>query len=180
MYASTLTLTNDFKKKSAKGISTIRKGELTWEKLEQADKEGRLQLCSRREQLGNLVGITNKKKAYTWAANMINRGAITEDVRGFEGRQALYEYHLGKKPDYSHNGGKRKVEEENTKETYYELKQRMEKPKMELKTETETKTETQISLAASNDVTITIGNITIGVNKADVDYIVTLIKKLCE
>lgn len=176
MYASTLTLTDDFKKKSAKGISTIRKGELTWEKLEQADKEGRLQLCSCREQLGNLVGITNKKKAYTWAANMVNRGAITEDVRGFEGRQALYEYHLGKKPDYSHNGGKRKVEEENTKETYYELKQRMEKPKMELKTEAEA----QISLVASNDVTITIGNITIEVNKADIDYIVTLIKKLCE
>lgn len=172
MYASTLTLTDDFKKRSTKKISTIRKGELMWEKLEQADKEGKLQLAFARAQLGALVGINDRKKAYTWASNMINRGAITEVVRGFQDGKALYEFHLGTKPNYAHNGGKRKAELEKKVESYYELKQRMEKP--------EAKVETQMNLTAPNDITLTIGNITIKVTGADIDYIAKLIKKLCE
>ena len=173
MYASTLTLTDDFKKKAGKKISTIRKGELMWEKLEQADREGRLQLCSYRAQLGQLVGIADRKKAYTWAANMINKGAITETFRGFEDGKALYEFHIGKKPKYAHNGGfKKKAEEAKKVESYYQLKERMEKP--------EVKVETQMNLTAPNDVTLTIGNITIKVTGADIDYIAKLIKKLCE
>ena len=173
MYASTLTLTDDFKKKSTKKISTIRKGELMWEKLEQADKDGRLQLAFARAQLGAIVGINDRKKAYAWASNMIKRGAITEVVRGFQDGKALYEYHLGTKPSYAYNGGFRKKAKEAKKtESYAQIKERMEKP--------EVKVETQMNLTAPNDVTLTINNITIKVTGADIDYVAMLIKKLCE
>ena len=176
MYASTLTLTDDFKKKSHKKISTIRKGELMWERLEQADKEGRLQLCQRRVQVGNAVGITDEKRAYAWASNMIARKAISETFRGFQDGKALYEYHLGIKPSYAHNGGKRKAKPEKKAENYYALKQRLEAPVEK----PEIKVETQMNLTAFNDVTITIDKVTIKVTGADLEYIAKLVKKLCE
>lgn len=175
MEVSKLTLSEDFKKKTTKKLSTVRKGELMWKKLEEADKSGQLQLCSRRAQLGELVGITDRKKGYTWASNMLHRGAITETFRGFRDGKALYEFHLGKKPKYAHNGGKKKVEAP-VVENYFELEERMKKPEEK----PEVRVESQFNLTASNDVTIMIGNITIKVTGADIEYIAKLVKKLCE
>ena len=168
MYASTLTLTDDFKKKTSKKMSTIRKGELRWEKLEQADRDGRLQQCSRRAEVGNLVGINDFKRAYTWTAIMVGKGAITETIRGFENGKAVYEYHLGVKPGYIQNGGTRKA----VKAAYQPVMKPVEKPEM--------KVETQMNLTAPNDVTITIGEITIKVSGASIEYIAKLVKKLGE
>ena len=180
MYASTLTLTDDFKKKSHKKMSTIRKGELMWKRLEQADKEGRLQLCQRRVQVGNAVGITDRKRAYAWVSNMVAKKAISETFRGFQDGKALYEYHLGTKPNYVQSGGRKKVEPEKKVESYHELKQRMEAPVEKPVEKPEVKVETQMNLTAPNDVTITIDKVTIKVTGADLEYIAKLVKKLCE
>lgn len=155
-------------KKSRKKISNIRKGELMWKKLEQADKEGRLQLCQCRVQVGNAVGITDKKRAYRWAANMIAKKTISETFRGFQDGKALYEYHLGTKPNYVQSGGRKKVEPEKKVESYYELKQRL-----------EASVEAQMNLTVPN-VTITIDKVTIKVTDTDFEYIAKLVKKLCE
>ena len=158
MYASTITLTDDFKKKASKKLSTMRKGELMWERLEKADKIGELQLCARRVDIGRVVGIADDKKARAWVSNMVRRGAITETLRSFRDGKPLYEYHLGKKPEYAFKGGKKKaVKPEKKVESYYELKQRLEAPVEKLvekpEAKVEAKVETQMNLTAPNDVT---------------------------
>lgn len=181
MYASTITLTDDFKKKASKKLNTMRKGELMWERLEKADKVGELQLCARRVDIGRVAGIADDKKARAWVSNMVCRGAITETFRGFQDGKPLYEYHLGKKPEYAFKGGKKKaVAPEKKVESYYALKQRFEAPVEKPVEKPEVKVETQMNLTAPNDVTIMVGDITIKVTGADIDYIAKLVKKLCE
>ena len=89
--------TNQFKEKTMAKISKRKMGELRWEKLKQAERDGSLQKVSTRKQLGALVGIRNSQLAHKWVYTLIGRGQIVETLVGRHGNRNEYEYHLGVK-----------------------------------------------------------------------------------
>lgn len=176
MYASKLTFSNDFAKKSKKKISTIRKGQLMWERLEEADRNGSLQQACHRSEVGALVGIDSRKKAYTWTVNMINKGAITETLLGFDGTSRVYEYHLGKKPAYAFNGGKRKTQPSAIERPANAIHV----PDNPLKVTAKTAPIIEVKDNGNNlcTIIITIDNVSIKAENVDVDFVSALVKKL--
>ncbi len=80
-------------------ISKRKMGELRWERLKEADKDGSIQKASSRRQLGALVGITNGVSADKWVYQLIKKGWLIETLTGRNGIKNVYEYHLGKKPE---------------------------------------------------------------------------------
>lgn len=78
-------------------ISKRKMGELRWERLKQADRDGSLQkVCSRR-QLGALVGITSGTGSDKWVYQLVRKGWLIETLTGRNGIKNVYEYHLGVK-----------------------------------------------------------------------------------
>lgn len=86
-----------------KELNGLQKGKLRWEKLKEADREGRLSLAKNRYELSNLAGFASNetKRGYQWIAAKISKGQIKEIIHqlGADGKME-YEYHLGKDPDY--------------------------------------------------------------------------------
>lgn len=87
--------TNQFKEKTMAKISKKRMGELRWERLKQAERDGTLQKVSTRAQLGALVGIKDSQLAHKWVYALIGKGQIIETLVGRNGNRNEYEYHLG-------------------------------------------------------------------------------------
>ena len=78
-------------------ISKRKVGELRWEKLKQADRDGSLQGVRTRRQLGELVGINDGASADKWVYQLVKKGQLTETLTGRNGIKNEYEYHLGVK-----------------------------------------------------------------------------------
>lgn len=89
--------TKETKKKTKKPLSLHRIGELRWQKLEEAEKNGELQYAHKRIEIAKLVGIKDYNAGYSWAENLIRKKALIEIPTRFFGE---YEYRLGKKPHY--------------------------------------------------------------------------------
>ena len=94
MYASKVTLSDEFKKKAGKGLSPRRKGQLMLENLKIADSNGHLQQAKNREAVGLLAGCRTPHQAYQYTYTKIREGIVTETLRGFENGKAVYEYHI--------------------------------------------------------------------------------------
>ena len=105
MEISRLTFTKETKEKMEKELNGFQKGKLRWEKLKEADREGRLSLAKNRYELSNLAGFASNeaKRGYQWIAARISKGQIKETIHqlGTNGKME-YEYHLGEEPDYDH------------------------------------------------------------------------------
>ena len=78
-------------------ISKRKMGELRWEKLKQADRDGSLQGVRTRRQLGELVGINDGATADKWVYQLVKKGQLIETLTGRNGIKNEYEYHLGVK-----------------------------------------------------------------------------------
>lgn len=103
-----VSLTKETKKKTKKPLDLRRIGELRWQMLEEAEKNGELEYAHKRIAIAKLVGINDYNAGYSWVANLIRRKAIIELPTIFAG---VYEYHLGKKPYYK-SGRHKKVNDQ--------------------------------------------------------------------
>ena len=109
MEVSRILFTKETREKMEKGLNSRQKGKLRWEKLKEAEANGRLGMAKSRYDLGRLVGYSeaDRKKGYQWACNMIQRGHIKEHIYEFDSYgRAVYEYHLGTEPDFDASGVK--------------------------------------------------------------------------
>lgn len=108
MEISKLFFSKETKDKLEKKISPQHKGKLRWERLKEAEANGALQHAKKRVDLGKIVGINDYKTAYSWVSGLIGKGAIIENITGFENGLPVHEYHLGKELGYSSGKGVRK------------------------------------------------------------------------
>lgn len=84
-----------------KPLPLQRKGELHYEALERAAKEGRLQFAKNRFEVAKLAGYTNREQSngYQWVINMVKRGCLEEIPFGRDELGNLeYQYTLTTKP----------------------------------------------------------------------------------
>lgn len=93
MEVSKLTFTPDFQEKTTKPISPKTKGSLRRNLLEEAEQNGKLQLCKNRNDVGELLGIPKGLKTYQYVYNAIKRGELTETLVGTHNGKKEYEYH---------------------------------------------------------------------------------------
>lgn len=98
MEISKLTLRKETLEKMEKPLTAMEKGKLLWEKIVEAEKNGRLQQAKSRVDVANIVGYTNDKRGYAWASNMIKRGAIVETIYS----PGEYTYAVGKAPKFEY------------------------------------------------------------------------------
>ena len=110
-----------------KGLNSRQKGKLRWEKLKEAEAKGTLGMAKTRYDLGSIVGYSeaDRRKGYQWACNMIHRGHIIEHIYEFDSYgRAIYEYHLGKEPDFDAKGVKNAKHRYNNKPPVTSLKEK--------------------------------------------------------
>lgn len=82
-----------------KSLSHTEKRRLRLEKLKELDEGGYLSSATNRSDVGEMIGLPNRKQAYDWATREIDRGCLTETVAGFgTGRKPIYEYHYEPNP----------------------------------------------------------------------------------
>ena len=132
-------------------ISKRKMGELRWEKLKQADRDGSLQGVRTRRQLGELVGIDNGASADKWVYQLIRKGQLTEVLTGRNGIKNEYEYHLGVKTTKT-----TKTETINLNDTPAPVIEREEKAK----------------------VVITLGELSVSIENGGAEYVATIIKSM--
>ena len=85
------------------GLNKLQRGKLRWEKLKEAEDNGKLLMAKNRYEVANMAGFTTteKKKGYNWVSNMIRRGQLQEHIYSIGGNGKMeYEYKLGERPDY--------------------------------------------------------------------------------
>lgn len=111
MEISRLTFRKETKEKmESKPLTAMEKGRLMWQKIEDAEKNGRLQQAKSRVDVANIAGYTNDKRGYSWASNMIKRGAILETIYG----PGEYTYAIGNAPKFEYTGNKLKAKKAKT------------------------------------------------------------------
>lgn len=103
MEISRLTFTKETKEKMEKGLNKRQRGKLRFERLQEAEKDGRLQKAKTRMDIARIAGFSDRqyKTGYSWVMNMLTRKHLIEHMvaLGKNGR-AEYEYSLGSTPDY--------------------------------------------------------------------------------
>lgn len=82
-----------------KGLTRKERGELRWEKLEEANEDGRLSLCKNRKDVGALGGYTDGAGA-GWVHRLVSKGYLQEVHVGGSGRFAEYTYFINSKPNF--------------------------------------------------------------------------------
>ena len=102
MEISKLTFRKETKEKMEKPLSAMEKGKLMWARLEEAEKDGRLQQAKSRADVAGIAGYTDSKRGYSWASNLVKRGALVETIYG----PGEYTYALGKAPKFEYTGNK--------------------------------------------------------------------------
>lgn len=103
MEISRLIFTKETKDKMEQGLNKLQRGKLRWEKLKEAEDNGKLLMAKNRYEVANMAGFTTteKKKGYNWVSNMIRRGQLQEHIYSIGGNGKMeYEYKLGERPDY--------------------------------------------------------------------------------
>lgn len=86
-----------------KGLNGLQRGKLRWEKLKEAEKEGKLSMAKNRYEVANLCGFTGEERnrGYNWVAGKIRAGQIKETIHGIGDYGKMeFEYSLAKDPDY--------------------------------------------------------------------------------
>lgn len=134
-------------------ISKRKMGELRWEKLKQAERDGSLQRVRTRRQLGALVGINDGALADKWVYQLVKKGWLTETLTGRNGTKSEYEYHLGVKTTKT---TKAKTETINLNECPAPIIEHEEKAK----------------------VVITLGELSVSVENGGAEYVATIIKSM--
>lgn len=105
MEISKLIFTKETKDKMGKELNKMQRGRLRWEKLKQAEEEGKLMLAKNRHEVANLAGFmpSEKERGYQWVSRLIGRGQMKETVYGIgENGLVEHEYKLVGRPDYEH------------------------------------------------------------------------------
>lgn len=102
MEISRLTFRKETKEKMEKPLTAMEKGKLMWEKIVEAEKSGRLQQAKSRVDVAHIAGYTDDKRGYSWARNMIKRGAIVETIYA----PGEYTYAIGTAPKFEYTGNK--------------------------------------------------------------------------
>lgn len=102
MEISKLTFRKETKEKMEKPLSAMEKGRLMWARIEEAEREGRLQQAKSRADIASIAGYTDGKRGYSWASNLIKRGAIVETIYA----PGEYTYAIGKAPKFEYTGNK--------------------------------------------------------------------------
>ena len=132
-------------------ISKRKMGELRWEKLKQADRDGSLQGVRTRRQLGELVGINDGATADKWVYQLVKKGQLIETLTGRNGIKNEYEYHLGVKTTKT-----TKTMTINLNDSPAPVIEREEKAK----------------------VVITLGELSVSVENGGAEYVATIIKSM--
>ena len=132
-------------------ISKRKMGELRWEKLKQADRDGSLQGVRTRRQLGELVGINDGATADKWVYQLVKKGQLIETLTGRNGIKNEYEYHLGVKTTKT-----TKTETINLNDIPAPVIEREEKAK----------------------VVITLGELSVSIENGGAEYVATIIKSM--
>lgn len=85
-----------------KGLTPKERGELRWEKLEEANKDGRLSLCKNRRDVAELGGYTKEQttKGYSWVHRLVSNGYLQEVHVSGAGRYAEFTYFINNKPNF--------------------------------------------------------------------------------
>lgn len=149
---------------TSKRISPQRKGELRWERLEDAEKSGVLQRAKTRYEIAEIANITDRSRGYGWVSNLVSKGYLSETMRGVENGKFVYEYHLAERPSFRCGKGSNKCIVEQT-----------EKPVATPIEETLKETLKEHSKAAEELISIEVKGLTI---KATVEDVVKIIKSL--
>lgn len=102
MEISRLTFRKETKEKMEKPLTAMEKGKLMWGKIVEAEKSGRLQQAKSRVDVAHIAGYTDDKRGYSWASNMIKRGAIVETIYA----PGEYTYAVGQAPKFEYTGNK--------------------------------------------------------------------------
>lgn len=102
MEISKLTFRKETKEEMGRPLTAMEKGKLMWEKIVEAEKGGRLQQAKSRIDVAHIAGHTDDKRGYSWASNMIKRGAIVETIYA----PGEYTYTIGKAPKFEYTGNK--------------------------------------------------------------------------
>lgn len=102
MEISRLTFRKETKEKMEKPLTAMEKGKLMWEKIVEAEKDGRLQQAKSRLDVAHIAGYTDDKRGYSWASNIIKRGAIVETIYA----PGEYTYTIGTAPKFEYIGNK--------------------------------------------------------------------------
>lgn len=136
-------------------ISKRKMGELRWERLKEADKDGSIQRACTRRQLGALVGITDGITADKWVYQLIKKGWLIETLTGRNGIKNVYEYHLGKKTTKA----KTETETINLHDSPAPIIERA-------------------TIAREPKVVITLGDLTVSVENGGAEYVATIIKNM--
>lgn len=134
-------------------ISKRKMGELRWEKLKQAERDGSLQGARTRRQVGELVGINESTVADKWVYQLVKKGQLIETLTGRNGIKNEYEYHLGVKTTKS---TKAKTETINLNDSPAPVVEHEEKAK----------------------VIITLGELSVSVENVGAEYVATIIKSM--
>ena len=95
-------LSKETKEKMGKPLSAWQKGELRWRKLEEAEKEGKLILCSNRHEVAAIGGFPSygqsnpvqRHRGYAWVSGLIRRGMIEETLVTLADGEVQREYRL--------------------------------------------------------------------------------------
>lgn len=102
MEISRLTFRKETKDKMEKPLSAMERGKLMWEKIVEAEKDGRLQQAKSRVDVAHIAGYTDDKRGYSWASNMVKRGAIVETIYA----PGEYTYAIGEAPKFEYTRNK--------------------------------------------------------------------------
>lgn len=135
-------------------ISKRKMGELRWEKLKQAERDGSLQGVRTRRQVGELVGINDSATADKWVYQLVKKGQLIETLTGRNGIKNEYEYHLGVKT---------------TKTTKTETINLNDIPVIERAT---------VGHGEKAKVVITLGELSVSVENGGAEYVATIIKSM--
>lgn len=104
MEVSRIIFKKETKEKMEKELNRLQRGKLRWEKLKEAEKEGKLNMAKTRYEVANLVGFTSgeRDRGYNWVTGKIRSGQLKETIHklGEYGRME-YEYYIVKDPDYN-------------------------------------------------------------------------------
>ena len=149
-------------------ISPQRKGELRWERLEDAERSGVLQRAKTCYEIAEIANITDRSRGYGWVSNLISKGYLSKTMRGVENGKFVYEYHLVKRPSFRCGKGSNKCIVEQTEKP-------VEKPVATPIEETLEETLKEHSKAVDELISIEVKGLTI---KAKVEDVVKIIKSL--
>lgn len=105
MEISRLIFSNETKKKMEEGLTGSQRGKLRWERVKDADENGKLKMAKNRNEVANVAGFTyeDRKRGYQWVSAMIHKKYLEEKVLGIDKHGKMeFEYRIIGEPDFDH------------------------------------------------------------------------------